>query len=235
MVVWLACTPAAPSPPPGDRLVTAVAQDSLSVVLRLLTEGVAANLESSTGELALHQAIRLGRDTMVAELLVSGADPSLRDGTGHSGYDLAMLDDRPAMLDRLLVQAMQSAGGGERVREWMQSIKGPRQGQAPKWHEVLDGELLSLGMMYVALHGTPNEIRQLRRAREIPNRTGYHALAVAARWGRSAMVSALLGIDVRPDLATTSPEGYTAITFARLGGHQQIIARLVAAGARSEI
>jgi hypothetical protein len=49
------------------------------------------------------------------------------------------------------------------------------------------------------------------------------------------MVRVLLAIDVQPDLATASPNGYTAISLARLGGHDEIVRMLVAAGARSPI
>jgi hypothetical protein len=121
------------------------------------------------------------------------------------------------------------------VDDWMRSVGWPPTAGDPRWHEVLSGELLSLGLMHVALHGIPDEARQLRRAREIPNRTGYHALAVAARWGREPMVRALLAIDVQPDLPTTAPEGYTALSFARMGGHLRIVEWLEAAGARSGI
>jgi hypothetical protein len=172
---------------------------------------------------------------LVVELLASGASPARPDATGHTAYDLAMLPATPAMFDRLLVTAIGAAGGGAEVGDWMRAVADGNDGGAPRWHEVLSGELLSLGLMYVALHGTPNQARLLRRAREMPNRTGYHALAVAARWGDEAMVRMLLAIDVQPDLPTTSPEGYTALTFARMGGREAIVQRLVAAGARSGI
>lgn len=230
------CAPAAPPPvPPADRLVAAIEQDSVAAALRLLTDGADPDQPSSAGHLPLHEAVRLGRDSLVAELLASGANPAVPDGGGHTAYDLAMERETAAALDRLLVAAIRGAGGGEAVTAWMHSVAEGVDPGAPEWHEVLSGELLSLGLMYVALHGTPNQARRLRRAREMPNRTGYHALAVAARWGREPMVRMLLAIDVQPDLPTASPEGYTALTYARMGGHAAIVARLVAAGARSDI
>jgi hypothetical protein len=159
----------------------AIEDDSSQLALRLITEGVPVNLVSSDGRLPLNEAVRLGRDSLAVELLASGANPGARDSAGNNSYDIAILADSPDGFDLLLVHTIMSAGGGRQAVDWMQLVESGLPDRGPRWHEVLDGELLSLGILYVALHGDANQARQLRRAREMVNRTGYHALAVAAR------------------------------------------------------
>src|SRR5690606_23565257 len=99
----------------------------------------------------------------------------------------------------------------------------------PRWQQTLSGALLPLGLAYAAHHDRADLIATMRRGREIPIPTGYHALALAARWGRVNALKALLAIDVHPDLATARRT--TALMEASRDGHEVIAAALLAAGA----
>lgn len=232
VLLLAACSRPAPSPP-SDRLVAAVRADSLAGVLELLDAGADPRLPAADGALPIADAARLGRDTILAELLLAGADPTAMDGAGLTAFDQAMAGDHPAIADRLILHAARAAGGGARVMAWFAAVPGSGTTADP-WQEVLSGELLSLGVMYAALHDRTDLIGAMRRAREIPNRTGYHALAVAARWGREQAVWSLLGVDTHPDLVTSGRWRSTPLMEAARSGHVAIGRRLLAAGARAD-
>ena len=225
-----ACSRPAP-PTPADRLVAAVRADSLAGVLEILDAGGVPAVSLSDGALAITEAARLGRDTILAELLRAGADADARDAAGYAAFDHAMAAGHAGVADRLMRHAARRAGGGPRVMAWFDAVVLPTD-DAPGWDEVLSGELLSLGLMYAALHDRSDLIGAMRRAREIPNRTGYHALMVAARWGRERAAWSLLGVDTHADLASGSPLRSTALMEAARDGHVGIARRLLAAGAR---
>jgi hypothetical protein len=56
---------------------------------RLGLEGPGYDIPGPDGSLPLHEAARLGRARIVAELLRDGADPRARDGAGRQAIDLA--------------------------------------------------------------------------------------------------------------------------------------------------
>jgi ankyrin repeat protein len=217
--------------PSADRLVAAVRADSLTGVLSLLDSGALPDAAAGDGTRPLTEATRLGRDTIIAELLRAGADPTLTDAAGWTTFDHAMALESPATLDLLILHAARSAGAGPRVVAWFTAVP-LRHAPSPPWQDLLSGELLSLGLMYAALHDRTDLIGAMRRAREVPNGTGYHALAVAARHGREQAVWALLGVDTHPDQVTTGTPRSTALMEAGRGGHVAIGRRLLAAGAR---
>jgi ankyrin repeat protein len=130
--------------------------------------------------------------------------------------------------DRLILHAARESGAGPSVLGWFAGVRGEVP-NPPRWQEVLSGALLPIGLMYAAHHDRADLIATMRRGREIPNPTGYHALAVAARWGRLDAVRALLAIDVHPDLE--SARRTTALMEASRDGHQAVAAALFAAGA----
>ncbi|HRP08276.1 MAG TPA: ankyrin repeat domain-containing protein [Gemmatimonadales bacterium] len=194
---------------------------------RLLDAGTSPD-QSIGAESPLVAAIRTGSDTMVAELLAFGADPLVAGADSSNAWDAVFERGDAVILDRLIRHTTIDAGGGPAVSGWLDAVRGDK-ADAPQWHEVLSGELLSLGLMYAALHDRPDLIRPMRRAREIPNRTGYHAIAVAARWNREPALQALLAIGTHPDLATASRT--TALMEAARGGRLAIARRLLSAGA----
>jgi hypothetical protein len=75
--------PASPWPdsPAGNRVRTACQ--------RLGLERPGYDMPAPDGSLPLHEAARLGRTRIVAELLRDGADPRVRDGAGRQAIDLA--------------------------------------------------------------------------------------------------------------------------------------------------
>jgi ankyrin repeat protein len=169
----------------------------------------------------------------VAELLAEGADPLQRAGDGTTAWDAAMLHGNAAIVERLLLRVARDAGAGAAAQRWFAGVRG-EDPAPPRWSDVLDGELLSIGMMYAAHHDRADLITALRRGREIPNRTGYHALAMAARWGHARAVRALLDIDVHPDLESGTGLRATPLYWAAMAGDHAVARFLVAAGAEPD-
>jgi ankyrin repeat protein len=225
-VVLAACGTSNPESPPDD-LASAAREGRVTDLLRQLDAGAPPNEASPTGGLPLVIAARAGHDTIVAELLAAGANPLLADSTGINAWDAVMQSGHATVADRLMRHAAQEAGAGRQVQQWFAGVRG-EDGEAPPWQDVLSGDLLPIGLMYAAHHDRADLIATMRRGREIPNPTGYHALAVASRWGRLAAVRALLAIDVHPDLETARRT--TALMEATRDGREEIAAALVAAG-----
>lgn len=213
---------------PVDNLATAAREGRLSAVLAQLDAGAQPNAPSPDGVLPLVAAVRAGHDTIVAELLAAGADPLVADGAGSTTWDAVMQSGFAPMAERLLLHAAREAGGGPAVMRWFAGVRG-EESAPPSWQEVLSGELLPLGLMYAAHHDRGDLIATMRRGREIPNRTGYHALALAARWGRQQAVRSLLAIDMHPDLETAART--TALMEAARDGRLAVAQQLLAAGA----
>jgi ankyrin repeat protein len=216
------------APPP--TLLEAIRRDSLPLVLSLLDAGAALTDTDSTGQLPLGAAVSLGRDTIVVELLAAGADPMRADAQGMTAWDVAMLDGTLPMVERLALHTVRLAGGGASAMQWFAGVR-RSEASPPAWSEVLNGELLSLGLLYAALHDRADLIGTMRRGREIPNRSGYHALAVAARWGRHAAIRALLAIDVHPDVESVGAVRATPLYWASLAGDVEAARLLLRGGA----
>lgn len=227
LVVLAACGTPEPAPPPDD-LTSAARDGRVTDLLRQLDAGASPDDMSPTGGLPLVEAVRTGHDTIVAELLSAGANPLLADRAGTNAWDAVVQAGHGMIADRLMLHAAREAGAGARVLQWFAGVRG-QDHAPPPWQDVLSGDLLPLGLMYAAHHDRADLIATMRRGREIPNPTGYHALAVAARWGRLAALRALLAIDVHPDLATARRT--TALMEAARDGREDVAAALIAAGA----
>jgi ankyrin repeat protein len=213
---------------PVDDLTTAAREGRVREVLTRLDAGASPNELSPDGALPLVAAVRAGHDTIMVELLAAGANPVLADGTGTSAWDAVMQSGHAAIAERLIIHAAREAGGGPAVLRWFAGVRGANNAP-PHWQAVLSGDLLPIGLMYAAHHDRADLIGTMRRGREIPNPTGYHALAIAARWGRLAAVRALLAIDVHPDLETGRRT--TALMEASRDGREAVAAVLLASGA----
>lgn len=91
-------------PPFGGDLLRAVAglnqAEIPEILILLMKEG--ASLNSTTGLLALHQAVRRGCERNVEVLLESKADVNFRDGHNFTPLQLAAGLDRPDILSHLL-------------------------------------------------------------------------------------------------------------------------------------
>lgn len=213
---------------PSAPLVDAVRRGRVAEVLAAIDGGAAPNSQGPDGSLPLVEAARLGHDTIVIELLAAGADPLLADSSSANTWDAVMASGDAAVADRLMLHAAREAGAGPSVMRWFDGVRGDEP-SPPPWPDVLSGALLPLGLMYAAHHDRADLVATMRRGREMPNPTGYHALAVAARWGRASAVRALLAIDVHPDLETAHRT--TALMEAARDGRLEIAALLLRAGA----
>jgi ankyrin repeat protein len=225
LVLLVACRD--PVPVAQDTLVAAARDGRVRDLLALIDAGAPPNARDG-GVLPLVAAARAGHDTVVAELLAAGADPMLTDSTGANAWVAAVQAGRVSVADRLILHAAREAGAGPAVMRWFAGVRGEI-ADPPPWLDVLSGDLLPIGLMYAAHHDRADLIVTMRRGREIPNPTGYHALAVAARWGRLAAVRALLDIDVHPDLETSRRS--TALMEAARDGHVEVAEALLRAGA----
>jgi ankyrin repeat protein len=202
-------------------------------VLTLLDAGVSPMAPDSMGRLPLPLAIAMHRELIAEELLRAGADPTRAGADSLTAWDVAMQDGTAAMIELLLVHTARDAGAGPTTMRWFAGVRGDEQAP-PSWDEVLSGELLSLGLMYAAHHDRADLIATMRRGREIPNRTGYHALAIAARWDHPAAVRALLAIDVHPDLESQGAIRATPLYWAATAGDLASARLLLAAGAEPD-
>jgi len=208
----------------------AIAADSLAQLLALLDAGVSPMAADSLGRLPLQLAIARQREPIVAELLRAGADPARKGSDSLTAWDVAMTDGSAAIVEQLLLHAAREAGAGTSVMRWFAGVR-RAEAAPPAWQDVLSGELLSLGLMYAAHHDRADLIATMQRGREIPNRSGYHALAVAARWHHPAAVRALLDIDVHPDVESGAGIRATPLYWAAVAGDQVAARLLLAAGA----
>ena len=213
---------------PADPLIAAVRASRVADALAAIDAGANPNSRAHDGSLPLVEAVRSRLDTMVVELLAAGADPLAADSSGTNAWDAVMATGDAGVADRLILHAARDAGAGPSVMRWFAGVR-HEESAPPPWMDVLSGALLPLGLMYAAHHDRDDLIVTMRRGREIPNPTGYHALAVAARWGRVDAVRALLAIDVHPDLESTRRT--TALLEAARDGRVEIAAVLLRAGA----
>jgi ankyrin repeat protein len=195
-------------------------------VRRFLDEGADPD-QPTLRRRPLVAAVRAGHDSVVEELLAAGANAVLGDSTGHA-WRAVMQTGNMRIAELLLRHDVRDAGAGPSVQRWFAGVRGEVP-DAPPWSEVLSGELLSLGLMYAALHDRGDLIVTMRQGREIPNRTTLHALHVAARWGRLEALRALLAIDVHPN--TMSVDRTTALMEASRDGREDVARMLMAAGA----
>ncbi|XP_010186057.1 PREDICTED: cyclin-dependent kinase 4 inhibitor C, partial [Mesitornis unicolor] len=69
--------------PSGNELASAAAKGDLVQLTNLLQENVNVNAQNGFGRTAL-QVMKLGNPEIARRLLMSGADPDLRDGTGFA-------------------------------------------------------------------------------------------------------------------------------------------------------
>ncbi len=217
---------------PAAALVEAARAGRLDQVLALLDAGADPNGISAKGELPAGTAVVAGADTILAELLADGADPLRADRAGLTALDRAVLADRPDAAERIIRHVATMAGGGPRAMAWFDAVASG--GPAPAWTDVLNGEVLSLGVLHAALHDRADVLATMGRAREISNRTGYSPLALAARWGCDRAVAALLRIDSHPDLPLVGPWEASPLMYAAGAGHDAIVSALLAAGARAD-
>jgi ankyrin repeat protein len=240
MVKWLLlllCVGACTQPKaarPVDRaalLVAAVRGDSADVVRQLLDAGVSPDTIAPDGTRPLTEAARHGRIAAAEALLYAGASSDLADSAGSRPFDYAVEEGHRELAVLLVRQAARDAGANPQAIAWFDALSGSGN-TVPDWHRVLDGEIASLGLICAVLNRRDDVAASLRRAAGIPNRTGYVALVLAARFGDEAAVADLLGASANPDAEVSGHWHETPLMAAAEDGYVAIGRRLIRAGAR---
>lgn len=225
--------PVAP-PPPANRaalLVAAVRSDSAGVVRRLLAAGVSPDTIAPDGTRPLTEAARHGRIAAANTLLDAGARLDVVDSSGATAFDRAVEAGHRELAALLVHQAAIDAGANPQAIAWFDSLAMPG-AAAGDWHRLLDGELASLGLSAAVLNRRDAAAGSLRHAAGIPNRTGYPALALAARFGSEAVVADLLAASANPDAEIGGHWHETPLMLAAIDGRVEIGRRLLRASAR---
>jgi ankyrin repeat protein len=224
---------AAPKAPVNraQALVDAARAGDTVGVAALLHDGLSPDTLAPDGKRPLAEAARNGRVAVARQLLAADARLDLKDSVGYLPWDYAIESGREQVAALLTWQAAQVAGASPKAIEWFAAVATPS-APLPAWDKVLDGELESLGLLYAAILNRSDVVSALRHGGGIPNRTGITPLAMAARFGRTAAVEALLAAGANPDLATTDRWQSTPLMEAARDGRVEIGRALLQAGAR---
>ncbi|MGH7523356.1 MAG: ankyrin repeat domain-containing protein [Gemmatimonadales bacterium] len=220
--------------PPADRtalLVEAVRSDSAAVVRRLLDGGVSPDTIAPDGTRPLTEAAHHGRLAAARVLLDDDARLDLADAAGLRPFDYVMDAGHRELAFLLTRAAAREAGANAGAMSWFDAL-GAHSGALIDWHRVLDGELTSLGLMAAVLAGRDDAVSSLRRAGGVPNRTGYLAIQVAARFGDVPALANLLAAGANPDAEVAGHRHETPLMEAARDGHVEVAERLLHAGAR---
>ena len=212
-------------------LVLAVRGDSVAAVRELLAGGLSVDAIAPDGTRPLTEAARHGRVAVMRVLLDAGARLDLADSSGARPFDYAIERGHRMAAALLARHAAVDAGASRGALEWFDALTGDP-GRLPDWRRVLDGETASLGLLYAVLVQRDNVVAALRRAGGLPNRTGYVALSIAARFGDEPAVTALLQSGANPDVEVSGHLHETPLMEASREGYVAIGKRLIRAGAR---
>ena len=227
------CARPAPARPANRAalLVAAVRADSTVVVRQLLDAGVSPDTIAPDGTRPLTEAARHGRLASARALLEADARLDLADSAGVRPIDYAVEGGRPEMAALLTREAARNAGASAAVMAWFDAL-GVASTSEGDWHRLLDGELASLGLNGAVLARREDVAASLRFAAGIPNRTGYAALALAARFNDPIAVADLLGASANPDIEVSGHWHETPLMEAARDGYVAVGQRLLRAGAR---
>ena len=232
LLIVAGCTPPPQrAPDRAAELVAAARADSVAALQQLLADGVSPDTSVAGGDRPLIEAARNGRVAAVTALIAGGARLDLADSTGARAIDYAVANGRREVTALLVRAAAHQAGLSREAQAWFDAVGRP-DSTLPGWTRALDGELLSLGLCYAALEGRADAVMALRRSAGVPNRTGYSALAFAARFGELATVRALLAAGANPDIEAHNVWHETPLMDAARDGYVEIGAALIRAGAR---
>ncbi|MGH7583589.1 MAG: ankyrin repeat domain-containing protein [Gemmatimonadales bacterium] len=225
---------AAPTPAVVDRaesMLSAVRADSIPAVKSLLADGISPDTMGIDGTRPLTEAARNDRLDAVALLLDAGARANLADSSGSRAIDYAVALGHRDVVVLLVQRAARAAGMSREALDWFNAVAHPDE-PLLDWHRVLDGELASLGLCYAVLERRADVVVSMRRAGGIPNRTGYSALSLAARFGELDAVRTLLAANVNPDVEAANRLRETPLMDAARDGEVAVARALIHAGAR---
>lgn len=219
-----------PSPNLAQRLVDAARAGDSSQVAALLANGVSPDTLAPDGTRPLLEAARDGRVSVVRALLAADATVGVKDSVGYTAWDYVIENGHPDIGALLTRRVAILAGAGEESTAWFDAVAAGR--PPPVWHQVLDGELESLGLLYAVLLDRESVVEAMRHGAGIPNRTGLTALGMAARFGNQAAVRVLLQAGANADLAMHDRWESTPLMEAARDGHLEVGRMLLDAGAR---
>lgn len=233
VLLLFGCAKPTPVPPPNTAkaLVDAVRAGDTAAVATLLTSGLSPDTMAPDGTRPLTEAARQGRVAVARQLLAADARIDLPDSAGYRAWDYAIETERAGIAALLTWQAAQVAGASPPANEWFAAVA-DSSAVIPQWDRVLDGELESLGLLDAVIFNRGDIVAAMRHGGGIPNRTGVTPLALAARFGATSSVIALLQAGANPDLATEDLWHSTPLMEAARDGHTEIGSRLLRAGAR---
>jgi hypothetical protein len=225
------CSHPVSAPPANhaEELVRAVRDDSTAAIHRLLAAGVSPDTLAPDGTRPLIEAARNGRIAAMQILLDADARTDLRDSSGASAMDDAVIDEHRDIALLLVIHAARDAGESPGAATWFDSLAAHR--PPGDWRRVLDGELTSLALLGAVIDGRDELVSSLRRAAGVPNRTGYTPLLVAARLGDEEAVTDLLQGGANPDAEVAGHLHETPLMEAARDGYVAVARTLIHAGA----
>jgi hypothetical protein len=224
----------APPPTPSNTahdLVDAVRAGDTTAVATLLADDISPDTIAPDGTRPLTEAARNKRVAVARQLLAADARTDLRDSAGYAAWDYAIETGSATVAALLTWHAAQVAGASPQVNKWFAAVADSTT-ITPRWDRVLDGELESLGLLYAVILDRRDIVSAMRHGGGIPNRTGITPLAMAARFGATSSLIALLQAGANSDLATGDRWKSTPLMEAARDGHIEIGRRLLRAGAR---
>ena len=189
-------------------LYRAARQGRTAIGRTLLAHGAELNAaDALRGTTPLHAAAFYGHADFVALLIEAGADLETVSPIGFAAFDWALESEQRAIMVLLL----------DAIRE-----------RSPA------NEHASLDLMQAVIADDSNRLESLLSAgadADVYNRTGYAALALAARLNQGTLVDLLLDAGANPNAGDVARDEATPLMQAARGGHVEIGRRLLRAGA----
>ena len=183
------------------KLFNGARSGDLDLVRGLLSEGLLVNCAGPRGATPLHIAARFNQPQMVGLLIAHKGDPAVKDDRGYTPLDKAR------------------ASGTDEVAKQLQGATVPKSFDS-RCRKLLEAAHRGDVARLTELVNTQPDVVNSRGPR------GATALHVAARYGHSEAVEALLRLGADP--AATDNNGHTATDKARQLKHERVLAPLVA-------
>jgi ankyrin repeat protein len=227
---------------PGARFAVAIEDEDLDKVRALLDAGNPADTPIEYGENSetpLMKAARSGTDDIARLLIARGANVNAKDGDSRTALDDAITGGHVSMVALLLEakadpnvvnkfqqSALTSAVAAENVEVTEMLLKAKAKPELPG--------LVLTPMMFAAFGGNGDLVRLLVRYGADVNfadkGTGQSALTSAIVAGKPEIVRLL--IELKVNVNQKMPGGDTPLKSARNGDQDDVVAMLVAAGAK---
>ena len=198
-------------------LMAAAAAGHVRVVKTLLGANLDANQRDRAQRTALFYAAEQGRDTVVAALFDAGADPNAADHNGDTPLHVAIAHKHPST-----VQLLTQHGADLSARNasgWTAAQLAQAKGVAADPSKAAPTESLDPTARLAGLHKDKRF-------------DGWPDLSIAAWSGDDSMVALLLR---SAPIDAVDTLGHTALSRAVDAGQTQVVAMLLAAGARSDV